>query len=277
MLYIVATPIGNLMDISYRAIEVLKTVNLIAAEDTRHAQILLKHYGIINNIISLHENNEKQTAERLSLLLEQGQKIALISDAGTPLISDPGYHLVRKVNALQIPIVPIPGACAAIAALSVSGLATDQFVFIGFLPVKLLQKQNNLHDLSLEQRTMIFYEAPHRLLETIDCMKKVFGGERKATFCRELTKKFETIRLDNLANIFDFIQSDQFNQVKGEIVLIIEGNKCLNKSNQIDLKVHNMLKVLTTELPAAKAASIAAKITGITKKVLYNYLITKFN
>lgn len=277
MLYIVATPIGNLMDVSYRAIEVLKKVNLIAAEDTRHAQILLKHYNIINNIISLHENNEKQTVDRLFSLLQQGQKIALISDAGTPLISDPGYHLVSKAHSLNVPIIPIPGACAAIAAISASGLPTDQFVFIGFLPAKLLQKQNNLNDLNLESRTMIFYESPHRLLETIACMKKAFGGDRQATFCRELTKKFETIRLDSLDNIANFIQSDQFNQVRGEIVLVIDGNKCLSKSNQIDLKVHNILKVLTTELPATKAARLAAKITGINKKTLYNYLINKFN
>lgn len=273
MLYIVATPIGNLMDLSYRAIEVLKKVDLIAAEDTRHAKILLKHYNISNNVISFHENNEKQVINRLFSLLQKGQKIALISDAGTPLISDPGYNLVSKAHLLTIPIVPIPGPCAAITAISASGLPTDQFVFIGFLPAKLSQKEQTLAELNLEPRTMIFYESPHRLLETIDCMSKAFGANRQVAFCRELTKKFETIKLDNLANIYSFIETDQCNQTKGEIVLVISGNKNFNKKNHIDLKVHNMLKLLLVELPATKVASLASKLTGIPKKSLYNYLI----
>ena len=175
MLYIVATPIGNLMDFSFRAIEVLRSVDLIAVEDTRHAKILLKYYNIKNKLISLHENNEKEIIAKLLLLLQQGQKIALISDAGTPLISDPGYHLVRNSHLLNIPVIPIPGPCAAIAALSASGLPPDQFIFIGFLPAKLAYKKDCLIKLSLEQRTMVFFEAPHRILATINCMQEIFG------------------------------------------------------------------------------------------------------
>ncbi len=273
MLYIVATPIGNLMDLSYRAIDILQKSDLIAVEDTRKSKILLNHYNINIKTISLHEHNEKQIVVKLLDLLRQGKNISLISDAGTPLISDPGYHLVRAAHLENIPVSPIPGPSAVMAAVSSSGIAVDQFIFIGFLPAKLSQKQKVLLDLALEQRTMIFFEAPNRLLKTVNCMQKIFGIERTVTFCRELTKKFETIKRDQLANIYQFICSDQLNQTKGEIVIVVEGNKN-NKDNpknttQIDASTQKILRILMKELPLTKAASLAAKITGIPKKMLY--------
>ena len=173
MLYIVATPIGNLMDLSYRAIDILQKSDLIAVEDTRKSKILLNHYNINIKTISLHEHNEKQIVVKLLDLLRQGKNISLISDAGTPLISDPGYHLVRAAHLENIPVSPIPGPSAVMAAVSSSGIAVDQFIFIGFLPAKLSQKQKVLLDLALEQRTMIFFEAPNRLLKTVNCMQKI--------------------------------------------------------------------------------------------------------
>ena len=174
----------------------------------------------------------------------------MISDAGTPLISDPGYHLVRKAHLLKIPVSPIPGPSSVITAISVSGLATDQFIFIGFLPAKLQQKQKVLLDLSVEKRTMVFFESPHRLLETVKCMQKAFNSDREATFCRELTKKFETVILDNLANIYNFIESDKSQQTKGEIVLVVAGlkNKDVGATQEIDLKTHDILKILLNYL-----------------------------
>lgn len=276
MLYVVATPIGNLLDISYRAIEILQQVDLIVVEDTRRSQILLRHYNINIKTISLHEHNEKQVVDKLLDLLHQGQKIALISDAGTPLISDPGYHLVKRAHLLKIPVSPIPGASAVITAISVSGLPTDQFVFIGFLPAKLSQKQKTLFELRSEKRTMVFFESPHRILETLDLIQKIFTPDREATFCRELTKKFETIMLDSLVNIYNFIESNKAYQTKGEIALVIAGlkNKNLDATHEIDSKIHEMLKILLTELPITKVASLAAKITGISKNKLYDYCLT---
>jgi 16S rRNA (cytidine1402-2'-O)-methyltransferase len=272
MLYIVATPIGNLMDLSQRAIEVLLNVDLIAAEDTRRAKILLSHYNITTKTISLHEHNEQQVVNKLIVLLQEGRTIALISDAGTPLISDPGYHLVKLAHLAKIPVSPIPGPSAVMAAISVSGLATDQFVFIGFLPSKLKQKQKILLDLIIETKTMIFFEAPNRLLDTINSMQQIFGVDRKITFCREITKKFETIKQDNLANIYNFIMADQLQQTKGEIVLVVAGNKVDTKNNNIiDANAHKILTCLLAEMPLATAASLTAKITGIAKNKLYDY------
>ena len=272
MLYIVATPIGNLTDFSYRAVDTLRSSDLIVVEDTRRSKILLNHYNINIKTISLHEHNEKQVVVKLLNLLKEGKTISLISDAGTPLISDPGYHLVKQAHLANVVVSPIPGASSVIASISVSGLATDQFIFIGFLPSKLQQKQKTLLDLVFERRTMIFFEAPSRLLDTINCMQKVFGEEREATFCRELTKKFETIKQANLANIYNFIVDDQSQQTKGEIVIVVAGN--LKNVNEIDADTHKILQSLLTELPLAKAAALGAKITGISKKKLYDYGIS---
>ena len=277
MLYIVATPIGNLMDLSSRAIDTLQHSDLIVVEDTRRSKILLNHYNINIKTISLHEHNEKQIIVKLLKLLQEGKIISLISDAGTPLISDPGYHLVKQAHLANIVVSPIPGPSSVIAAVSVSGLATDQFIFIGFLPSKLQQKQTVLSELVFERRTMIFFEAPTRLMSSIDCMQKAFGPDREATFCRELTKKFETIKQAKLANIYEFIIADQLQQTKGEIVIVVAGNlKNINNTDQeqIDANTHKILKNLLTELPLAKAAVLTAKITGISKKKLYDYWIS---
>ena len=272
MLYIVATPIGNLTDFSYRAIDTLQNSDLIVVEDTRRSKILLNHYNINIKTISLHEHNEQQIVVKLLKLLKEGKTISLISDAGTPLISDPGYHLVKQAHLANIVVSPIPGPSSVITAISVSGLATDQFIFIGFLPSKLQQKQKTLLDLVFERRTMIFFEAPSRLIDTIECMQKVFGADREATFCRELTKKFETIKQANLANIYDFIVADQLQQTKGEIVIVVAGN--LKNVDEIDANTHKILQNLLTELPLTKAAALTAKITGISKKKLYDYGIS---
>ena len=274
MLYIVATPIGNLMDLSSRAIDTLQHSDLIVVEDTRRSKILLNHYNINIKIISLHEHNEKQIIVKLLKLLQEGKIISLISDAGTPLISDPGYHLVKQAHLANIVVSPIPGPSSVIAAISVSGLATDQFIFIGFLPSKLQQKQTVLSELVFERRTMIFFEAPTRLMSSIDCMQKAFGPDREATFCRELTKKFETIKQAKLANIYEFIIADQLQQTKGEIVIVVAGNLNNIDQEQIDANTHKILKNLLTELPLAKAAVLTAKITGISKKKLYDYCIS---
>lgn len=277
MLYIVSTPIGNLMDVSYRAIEILKTVDLIIAEDTRRSKILLNHYQINTNISSLHEHNEEKILEKYIVMLQKGKQIALISDAGTPLISDPGYNLVRRAHLEKIQVSPIPGSSAVLAAISSSGLATDQFIFLGFLPNKLLSKIKILKALKLETRTMIFFESPHRILATLKTMLEILGAEREVTFCRELTKQFETIVHSNLTKIYDFVTADLENQTKGEIVLVLAGYKfraskdLKNQSKIIDANIHSMLEELLTELPLTKAAKIVAKITGLDKQKLYDY------
>ncbi len=277
MLYIVATPIGNLMDVSYRAIEILKTVDLIIAEDTRRSKILLNHYQINTNISSLHEHNEEQILEKYIVMLQKGKQIALISDAGTPLISDPGYNLVRRAHLEKIQVSPIPGPSAVLAAISSSGLATDQFIFLGFFPHKLSSKIKIFKALKLETRTMVFFESPHRILATLKTMLEIFGAEREVTFCRELTKQFETIVHSNLKKIYDFVTADLENQTKGEIVLVLAGDKfrvskdLKNQSKIIDSNIHSMLEELLTELPLTKAAKIVAKITGLDKQKLYNY------
>ena len=276
MLYIVATPIGNLQDFSCRAVAVLRQVEVIIAEDTRRSKVLLEHYHINTKIISLHEHNETQIVDQLLELLRGGQDLALISDAGTPLISDPGYCLVRQAHLQQIPVSPVPGSSAVLAALSCSGLATDQFIFIGFLPAKIKQRQQKLLELKYQSRTMVFFEAPHRILATIDDMIQVFGVGRQIAFCRELTKQFETIKVASLGAVREFIQADH-NQLKGEMVLVVAGfvaQDIATGIEQIDLNTHNILKILLEELPLSKAASAAAKITGISKKILYDYWLS---
>lgn len=278
MLYIVATPIGNLMDLSYRAIETLKTVDLIIAEDTRRSKILLNHYQISTKISSLHEHNEEQVVEKFITMLHQGKQIALISDAGTPLISDPGYNLVRRSHLEKIRVSPIPGSSAILAAISASGLATDQFVFLGFIPHKLSSKLKLFKSLKLETKTMIFFESPHRILNTLKNMLDIFGKTREIAFCRELTKQFETIVNANLLTVYDFVVKDLEHQTKGEIVLVLAGDirsKTIDQSMDgvvnIDANAHRILEELSHELPLTKASKIAAKITGIDKQKLYDY------
>ena len=265
-LYIVATPIGNLDDITLRAIDTLKRVDLIAAEDTRHSGLLLQHLGIKAKLFSLHDHNEQEKAQVLIEKLQAGLSIALISDAGTPLINDPGYHLVKACRENGIKVVPIPGACAAIAALSVAGLPSDKFIYEGFLPAKSKARQNSLASLITEPRTMIFYESTHRLLETLKDMQTIFGADKQIVLAKELTKTWETIVSFPVNELIDWLNQDASRQ-KGEFVLIVAGYTESNKD--IDPKAINTLKLLQKELPLKKAAAITAEIYGLKKNQLY--------
>ncbi|WP_339050344.1 16S rRNA (cytidine(1402)-2'-O)-methyltransferase [Rickettsiella endosymbiont of Xylota segnis] len=264
-LYVVATPIGNLEDFSPRAINTLQNVNQIAAEDTRHSQKLLKHFGIVTSVISLHEHNEAVSSKLLLDCLKKNQSIALISDAGTPLINDPGYRLVKLAHQHGIPVIPIPGPCALITALCASGLTCDRFIFEGFLPGKSIARQKKLLEFLNETRTSIFYEAPHRILELIDDMLAVFGPKRYVVLARELTKTFETIHGDNLEQLKIWLNLDR-NQQKGEFVVLVEGAEYLNP---YEIDKQRILGILLDELPIKQATSIAAKITHEKKNKLY--------
>ncbi len=266
-LFVVATPIGNLQDITLRALEILKTVDLIAAEDTRHTQKLLQHFAIQKPLISLHEYNETQKIKHILALLTEGKKIALVADAGTPLISDPGFHLVAALQAAHIKVIPIPGACAAICALSVSGLPTDRFVFEGFLSAKKSAALEKLKILSTEPRTLIFYEAPHRIEKTLELMIEVFGGERDACLARELTKLFETIRKDNLINLQNWLKENA-EQRQGEFVILVSGVK-ENKVVGAEIDLNHLLSILLSELSVKQAVEIATKVTNQKKNKIY--------
>lgn len=270
-LFIVATPIGNLKDITSRALSTLESVDLIACEDTRHTQKLLSNFSIKNKTLSLHDHNERQRQEYIVELLQQGKNIALVSDAGTPLISDPGFHVVRHCRQQGLSVAPIPGACAAITALSVAGLATDRFTFEGFLPSKTGARKSVLESLSHEERTMVFYDAPRRAIDTVKDIVEVLGSERQVVLARELTKTFETIYADNAENLLAWLEQDT-NQLKGEMVLIIEGYQ--PEPNAIAPQVEQTLKLLLKELPPKKACAIAAEIYGVKKNTLYDLALT---
>jgi len=256
-LYVVATPIGNLADISQRAAEILASVNLIAAEDTRVTSRLLQHLGISGRMLSLHEHNELKRSEQLLIHLGEGEDIALVSDAGTPLISDPGYPLVRRVREAGIRVVPVPGPSAIISALSVAGLPTDRFVFEGFLPGKAASRRARLEQLQAETRTLVFYESPHRVLVCIEDMQACFGEDRQAVVARELTKTFETIRNGSIAELLEWMQQDS-NQQRGEFVLLVAGADEIENPGQLDEK--HVLQVLLEDLPVKQAAALAARI-----------------
>ena len=264
-LYLLATPIGNLDDISRRALDVLKQVDTIAAEDTRHSQKLLSHYGIQTRLLACHEHNEDRVAPGLIEQLAQGANIALISDAGTPLVSDPGYRLVDRAHTQGIRVVPIPGACAAIAALSVAGLATDRFSFEGFPPAKSAARVHFFEALKDETHTMIFYVSCHRIVETLHDMGVVFGALRRVTFAREISKTFETIKRTTLGQLQLFVGSDE-NQRKGEIVLVLEGRQQPVEDSAASIEY---LKILLQELPVKQAVSLVVKMTGGNKNELY--------
>lgn len=270
-LYIVATPIGNLGDISQRALDILTQVDVIACEDTRHTQRLLSAFSIKNKTMSMHDHNERQRQEQIAALLQEGKSIALVSDAGTPLISDPGFHLVRHCRQLGLSVTPVPGACAAITALSCAGLPTDRFTFEGFLPSKSGARQAKLAELSNEPRTMVFYDAPRRAIDTIEDVVSVLGGERYLVIARELTKTFETIHSDTAENLLAWLQQDP-NQLKGEMVLIIEGHKI--DPEAISPQIIDTLKLLLEELAPKKACAIAAKIHGVKKNALYDLALS---
>ncbi|HDR1330531.1 TPA: 16S rRNA (cytidine(1402)-2'-O)-methyltransferase [Pasteurella multocida] len=275
MLYIVATPIGNLQDITQRALAIFEQVDLIAAEDTRHSGLLLSHYGIKKPFFALHDHNEQQKAHLLVEKLQQGQHIALISDAGTPLISDPGFHLVRQCRQAGIKVVPIPGACAAITALCASGIASDRFCFEGFLPAKSKARCDKLQNLAEEERTLIFYESTHRILDTLADIEKTLGAERYVVLAREITKTWETIVGDNVANLRQWLGEDP-NRTKGEMVLIIEG-KVKQETDEINPQALKALELISQSLPLKKAAAIVAEIYGYKKNALYQYGLEHFN
>lgn len=264
-LYLVATPIGNLADITQRAIAVLSQVDIIAAEDTRHSQRLLSHLGISKPLQAYHEHNEQAATPKLLAALEAGKSIALISDAGTPLISDPGYRLVSQAQARQISTVPVPGVCAAIAALSAAGLPTDAFTFEGFPPAKHGMRLRFFEQLAAQRRTMIFYVSCHRIIDTLLDMQQVFGSERLVGFAREITKTFETIRCLPLVELIDWVRSDE-NQRKGEIVLVLEG---CTEVEADDARVDHYLSILLAELPVKQAVALVVKLTGEHKNDVY--------
>ncbi|QIM65693.1 16S rRNA (cytidine(1402)-2'-O)-methyltransferase [Frederiksenia canicola] len=274
ILYIVATPIGNLQDITQRALSTLESVDLIAAEDTRHSGILLSHYGIKKPFFALHDHNEQQRSAVLVEKLQQGQHIALISDAGTPLISDPGFHLVRECRQAGVKIVPIPGACAAITALCSSGIASDRFCFEGFLPAKSKGRCDKLSELVNESRTLIFYESTHRILDSLADMQQIFGADRYVVMARELTKTWETIYGAPLSELIEWLAQDS-NRIKGEIVLVVEGKPQM-ANEEISLQAVRLLQNLANELPLKKAAAIVAETFGYKKNALYQYGLDNF-
>lgn len=266
ILYVVATPIGNLEDLSPRAVRILSQVDLIAAEDTRHSARLLQHYAITTRLTALHEHNERARATALIEDLRDGRSLALISDAGTPLVSDPGFNLVRAAHAAGITVVPVPGACAAITALSASGLPTDRFIFEGFPPTKQAARVNYFQGLRQESRTQIFYESSHRLLESLADMVSVFGPERPAVLARELTKQFETLRTASLADLYTWVNADP-DQQRGEMVVLLAGAP--PQERQGDAEAERILGLLLAELPLRQAAALTAQITGQKKNQLY--------
>ena len=270
ILYIVATPIGNLQDITQRALDTFTKVDLIAAEDTRHSGLLLSHYGIKKPFFALHDHNEQEKAHILVEKLKQGSNIALISDAGTPLISDPGFHLVRQCREAGIRVVPLPGACAAITALCASGIASDRFCFEGFLPAKNKARKDKLENIAEEDRTLIFYESTHRILDTLEDMQSVLGGERYIVLAREITKTWETITGNTIKNLREWLLEDP-NRTKGEMVLIVEGKPKSDNNDEISPQAVKALELIAEELPLKKAAAIVAELYGYKKNALYQF------
>ncbi|MFV9998386.1 MAG: 16S rRNA (cytidine(1402)-2'-O)-methyltransferase [Arsenophonus endosymbiont of Dermacentor nuttalli] len=279
-LYIVPTPIGNLDDITLRALQILKQVDLIAAEDTRRTGLLLQHFAINTRMMSLHDHNEQQKTDQLIPQLKQGLSIALVSDAGTPLINDPGYHLVKCCRQAGIRVVPLPGPCAAITALSAAGIASDRFCYEGFLPAKGKGRQDVLQELANESRTLIFYESPHRLLDTLAGMVAILGAERYVVLARELTKMWELIHGLPVGELLDWVKVDE-NRYRGEMVLVVEGYRARKDSNEtVPPDVIKTLALLQQSLPLKKATTITAEIYGLKKNALYKHAIEqqqKFN
>jgi 16S rRNA (cytidine1402-2'-O)-methyltransferase len=264
-LYIVATPIGNLGDISERAIEILKQVDLIAAEDTRHSKTLLERFSIKTRVCAYHEHNEEQLTSQLIEKLMAGESVALISDAGTPLINDPGYKLVAAAHDNAIKVVPIPGPSAVITALSASGLSTNKFIFEGYLPTKTEARKKCLQELENESRTLVFYETPHRIKESMLDLQTILGKERRITIARELTKQFEQIVRDTLSVINEKLESEEIKH-KGEFVVIVEGAQKVSVTDAEALRIN---QILSEKLSPKDAAGLTAKITGKKKNEVY--------
>lgn len=268
-LYIVATPIGNMQDITERARQTLAEVDLIAAEDTRHSAVLLQYLGITTPLIAYHDHNEQTASEGLIDRILAGTTVALISDAGTPLISDPGYRLVQLAHERGVQVIPIPGPSALLAAVSVSGIPTDRFLFIGFLPSKAEARRRTLEELKSETATLVFYESRHRISQSVQSMVEQFGGDRMAFIGRELTKKFEQGRYATLADLQAQIESGEIT-AKGEFVVVVSGAA----ESTSDYEHLPLMKALLEELPPRKAAGIAAKLTGMSKKALYELALS---
>jgi 16S rRNA (cytidine1402-2'-O)-methyltransferase len=268
-LYIVATPIGNLSDISLRALDVLKTVDVIAAEDTRNSKVLLNHHSIQTRMTAFHEHNEDSKSKFLLEKLNAGESIALISDAGTPLINDPGYSLVEQVKKAGFLVTPVPGACALIAALSSSGIATDRFSFEGFLPRTSGARKSVFETYIKRQGTLIFYESSHRILKCMDDVLAVYEPSHKISIARELTKTYETIVTGTVADIHELVNSDS-NMQRGEFVVLIEGfDKKQHKQDGLSDEDIETLKTLMTECSLKTAVKLAVQLTGQSKKELY--------
>jgi len=270
-LYIVATPIGNMGDMTERAQQTLGDVDVIAVEDTRRSGQLLRHFEISTPMIAVHEHNERQICDSLLSRIEKGENIALISDAGTPLLSDPGYFLVNQARERELSVVPIPGVSAVITALSVAGLPTDRFIFEGFLPAKSTARQQKLEKLKEDMRTVIFYEAPHRIVEMLKDCQTVFGGMRKVVIARELTKTFETVHGDTLEKLIPWVEADE-NQKKGEFVVLLHG-AAAREETDLDAESERILLILLKDLPVKQAAALAASITGLKKNALYQFAL----
>ncbi|HEV7491393.1 MAG TPA: 16S rRNA (cytidine(1402)-2'-O)-methyltransferase [Rhodanobacteraceae bacterium] len=267
-LWVIATPIGNLDDLSPRASAILRDVEVVAAEDTRHSAPLLARVGSKARMLALHEHNEREQATRIVEVILGGRDVALIADAGTPLISDPGFRLVRAVREAGASVSPIPGPCAAIAALSVAGLPSDRFVFEGFLPAKSAARRERMTALATESRTLIFYESSHRIVESVDDAVAVFGATRQAVLARELTKLYETVIAAPLLEIAERIAADA-NQQRGEFVLLVAGAVDADADTQL-AEGRRVFALLREELAPAKAAKLAAAITGAPRKALYH-------
>ena len=266
-LYIVATPIGNLGDMTARAVETLKGVDLIAAEDTRHSARLLQHFGIGTQMRAYHDFSDDSRVESLLAQISAGKSIALISDAGTPLISDPGYRLVLRAREEGIKVVPIPGVSALTTAISVAGMPSDRFVFEGFPAAKQVSRVKQFEALGSDTRSIVFYESPHRIIESLEDMKAVFGGDRRVAICRELTKAFETVHTDSLDNTLAWMLEDS-NQQRGEFVVIVAGKPKV-ESEGLDEEALRILQTLLEELSVKQASALASRITGVKKNLLY--------
>ncbi|MCI0750025.1 MAG: 16S rRNA (cytidine(1402)-2'-O)-methyltransferase [Nevskiales bacterium] len=270
-LYVVATPIGNRDDLSPRALKILNGVNLIAAEDTRVTGALLAHFGVRTKMIALHEHNEDKAAARVLDALQEGKSVALVSDAGTPLISDPGFPLVRMARAARRPVLTVPGPSAGVAALSVSGMSTDRFMFAGFLPAKRSARRQRLQELAAETCTVVLYESPHRIGESLQAIVEAFGAKRSVCLARELTKRFEESHTAAAAELLEWFKADG-NRQRGEFVLVIEGAA---ETAAEPREAERVLGVLLPELGAARAAKVASQLTGLPRKVLYAMALDK--
>ena len=269
ILYCVATPIGNLEDITARALRILAEVSKVYAEDTRVTRRMFAHFGIQNTLESLHDHNETSRVAQIQRELAEGVNVALVSDAGTPLISDPGYKLVNALGAAGCKIVPVPGASALIAALSVAGLPTDRFAFEGFLPAKSVSRRKLLTGLEAESRTLVFYESSHRIADLLEDMLAVFGGERQIVVLRELTKLYESIYRGTATEILQHMAADS-DRSRGEFVVVVAGKVCDESADALAvLNADKVLAVLLEVLPVKQAAAVAARLTGLPKNQLY--------